>query len=83
MLRIVYKVETDRKDSRMIRVSDGKDIEKLLKDSRFTDEIHKERLWRQLQKEAEMSDELSEDELAMAAGGVTPQDMPSPSKQQA
>lgn len=66
----------------MIHVSDGKDIEKLLKDSRFTDEIYKERLWRQIQKEVGMSDELSEDELAMAAGGVTPPDIPSPSKRQ-
>ena len=66
----------------MIRVSDEKDIEKLLKDSRFTNETHKERLWERLQRELDMSDELSEEELEMAAGGVTLPEIPSPSKQQ-
>lgn len=65
----------------MIRVSDEKDIEKLLKDSSFTNEIHRELLWGRLQREPDMSDELSEEELAMAAGGVTLPEIPSPPKQ--
>lgn len=64
----------------MIRVSDEKDLEKLLKDSRFTNEVHKERLWRRIQRETDMSDELSEDDLEMAAGGVTLPEMLPPSK---
>jgi len=82
MIRRVVNIETERKDTRMIRVSDEKDIEKLLKDSRFTNETHREWLWGRLQGELDLSDELSEEELEMAAGGVTLPEIPSPSKQQ-
>lgn len=46
------------------------DIEKILRESRFTDPVHRESLWKRLQKMGTLPDELSAEELAAAAGGV-------------
>lgn len=49
------------------------DIEKILRESRFTDSAHKALLWQRLQKDNALRCELSEEELEAAAGGVMPE----------
>ena len=53
----------------VIHVSDVRELEELVKGCRFTNKAHKAQLWERIIEE-HATDELSEDELAMAAGGA-------------
>ena len=64
----------------MIRVSDESALENLLRGTRFTNEGYKQQLMARLQEEARATNELSEDDLAMAAGGTKPPEQDSPSQ---